>query len=74
MTAETRNNGRSRDVIARQRHDKQFSAATDTDGTIEDAMFSMRSAQSVYNEGVFVVEAGSNTFTVALRVANGDEV
>jgi hypothetical protein len=57
---------------------KHVSAAKDTDATIEDAMFYMRSVPRLYSydEGsrvISLVEAGSNTSTVAPRVVGGVE-
>jgi hypothetical protein len=37
-------------AIARQWHSKHISVATDTDTTIEDTVFSMRSMPRLYNE------------------------
>lgn len=37
-------------VVARQWHSKHVSAATDTDATTEDAVSSMQSMPSLYNE------------------------
>jgi hypothetical protein len=50
MTAEGRNNGAKRSVIARKRRGKNVSTATDADAKIEDAMFSMLLVPRLYNE------------------------
>jgi hypothetical protein len=46
MTAESQNSLMRRGVIVRQRRSKHISTATDTDATIEDAVFSVWSVPS----------------------------
>jgi hypothetical protein len=50
MMAESRSSGTKNAAIARQRRDKHVSGATNSDETIEDAVFSMQSKPSLYSE------------------------
>jgi hypothetical protein len=65
-------------AISRQRIGKHIPAATNMHATMKlllDTVFSTRSVQGSYKEDKWGdrVEAGSNTFTVTLRVVGGDE-
>jgi hypothetical protein len=64
-------NGSETKHFSRQRLGKQVPAATNKYATIE-TVFSTRSVQTVYKEES-LMEEGSNTFTVDLRVQGGDE-
>jgi hypothetical protein len=69
--------------VARQQLGKQVSSATDTQATIEELLrtiFSVRFVRSCNKRkelvnwcSVSLVEAGSNTSTVNLRIVGGDE-
>jgi hypothetical protein len=71
--------------VARQRPGKHVSAETDRRAKVVllEAVFSMRSVQRLYSDSqqprlmkknkLTRVEAGSNTYTVTLRVVEGDE-
>jgi hypothetical protein len=63
-------------IVARKWLSDHVIIPADTNATIEellDSVFSMRSAQTLYNEEQSVMEAGSKTSTVTLRVVGGDE-
>jgi hypothetical protein len=50
MTAESRDNEQEEEAVAKQRHHKHISVATDSDATIEDTVISMQSMPRLCNE------------------------